>query len=115
MVDEASARVDILSLLTGRPRLTRLVLDGAHLTIRRVGGDAGVDWSPAPFDRLSKRSGARHPERLLAPLLAIESTVRMLLSKPLLADAVQLRRSRVSYIDDQSNLGGDARARAALS
>ena len=106
VIDEASAHIDILSLLTGRPRLTRLVLDGAHLTIRRVGGEAGVDWSPAPFARLSKRAEMRHPEQLLAPLFAIESTVRMLLSKPLLADAVQLRRARVSYIDDASNLGG---------
>ncbi|MDH3519384.1 MAG: hypothetical protein OEM49_02925 [Myxococcales bacterium] len=105
-IDAASARVDIFSLLRGRPRLSRLTLDGAHLRIQRALGAQGTAWSPRPFAGLAERASRAETEPLLAPLQGIEATVRFLLTKPLLADTVELRRSRVSYVHDFSDRGG---------
>jgi hypothetical protein len=109
-IDAASARLDAFSLLTGRPRLSRLVLDGAHLRIQRTPGEDGGVWNPQPFDRLAERGAAARSEPLLAPLHGIEATVRFLLTEPRLADVVQLRRSRVSYVHDFSDSGGGIEA-----
>ena len=105
-VDRAIARIDAFSLLTGRPRLSRLTLNGAHLRIRRARRDDGPAWSPAPFARLAARAGDEHPEPLIAPLRGIEATVRFLLSEPLIADTLQVKDSRISYVHDFSDVGG---------
>jgi hypothetical protein len=105
-VDRAIARIDAFSVLTGRPRLSRLTLNGAHLRIRRDWRDDAVAWSPRPFARLAERAGNEHPEPLLKPLHSIEATVRFLLSGPLIADTLQVRNSRISYVHDFSDVGG---------
>jgi hypothetical protein len=105
-IDRAIARIDAFSLLTGRPRLSRLTLNGAHLRIRRAWRGDGPAWSPRPFARLAERAGDERPEPLLAPLHGIEATVRFLLSRPLIADTLQVRDSRISYVHDFSDAGG---------
>jgi AsmA-like C-terminal region len=105
-IDAASARLHLLSVLTGKPRLARLMLDGAHLRIQRALTEQGPTWSPQPFANLAARAAETPVEPLLAPLHGIEAAVRFLLAKPLLADGVQLRRSRISYVHDFSGRGG---------
>jgi len=105
-IDRAIARIDAFSLLTGRPRLSRLTLNGAHLRIQRAWRDDEPAWSPQPFARLAERAGDERPEPFLAPLQGIEATVRFLLSRPLIADTLQVQNSRVSYVHDFSDGGG---------
>lgn len=105
-IESASARVDVFSLLMGRPRLRRLALDGAHLRVERAPGKEGAIWSPRPFARLAERAGEKRREPLLGPLHGIEATVRFLLSEPRLADTLEVVRSRVSYVHDFSDSGG---------
>ena len=102
-VERASARIDVFALLTGRVRLSRLSLVGAHLRIQR--GSGGV-WSPAWLDRHTPAPESA-AEPALAPLLAIDAVVRSLLERPLLADTLQVARSRVSYVHDFSDSGGE--------
>jgi hypothetical protein len=109
-IDTASARVDVLSLLTGRPRLRRLAVEGAHLRIQRAPGERGAVWSPRPFTELAERAGRKRREPLLGPLHGIEATVRFLLSEPRLADTLEVRRSRVSYVHDFSDSDGEIEA-----
>jgi hypothetical protein len=102
-IDNASARLDVLSLLTGRIRLSRLQLAGAHFTIARSRGDDGsIHWSPPPFQDLADRNRGPSLEPALVPLEATEATVRFLLERPRLADALEVRRSRVTFLDDQA-------------
>jgi hypothetical protein len=105
-IDRAIARIDAFSLLTGRPRLNRLTLDGVHLRIQRARRDSEAGWSPEPFARLAERAGEERPEPFLAALHGIEATVRFLLSRPLIADTLQVQDSRVSYVHDFSDGGG---------
>ncbi|HEY5658890.1 MAG TPA: AsmA-like C-terminal region-containing protein [Myxococcota bacterium] len=105
-IERAIGRIDASSLLTGWPRLSRLTLSGAHLRIQRTGRGDGSTWSPAPFAKLAESAAAEHPEPFLAPLHGIEATARFLLSRPLLADTLQLQDCRVSYVHDFSDRGG---------
>jgi len=105
-VDRATARIDAFSVLTGRPRLGRLTLNGAHLRIRRDWRDDALAWSPRPFARLAERADDEHPEPLLKPLHGIEATVRFLLSRSRIADTLQVQDSHVSYTHDFSDAGG---------
>ena len=89
--ERASARIDVFSLLIGRPRLTRLRLDGAHLQIERL--PEGT-WQP-PIFRSRDESDA---ELALEPLRIIEGTLRLLLARPFLADTLVVRRSRISVL-----------------
>jgi hypothetical protein len=89
-VESASARIDVISLLLGRPRLNRLRLDGAHLRLNRT--PEGT-WQPALFGPPRPRE---ETEPALEPLRAIETITRALLTRPLLADSLIVRRSRVS-------------------
>jgi hypothetical protein len=102
-VERASARIDAFALLTGRVRLSRLSLDGAHLRIQR--GSDGV-WSPA-WIRRHTPSPEHAPEPALMPLLTIDAIVRFLLGRPLIADNLQVANSRVSYVHDFSDSGGE--------
>ena len=99
-VESASARIDALALLLGRPGLSLLRLDGAHLRMDR---SPQGEWQPPIF-------GASSPpgtEQLtVTPLGAIEQVARALLSRPLLADTLIVRRSRVEVT--QPSPAGDA-------
>jgi hypothetical protein len=101
-VERASARIDVFALVTGRVRLSRLSLDGAHLRIQR-GSDGS--WSP-PWLQRHTPAPEPAPEPALMPLLTIDAVVRFLLERPLLADTLQVARSRVSYVHDFSDSGG---------
>jgi hypothetical protein len=109
-IDAASARLDVFSLLMGRPRLRRLSLEGAHLRVQRAPGEEGAIWSPRPFAELAARTAKKRREPLLGPLNGIEATVRFLLSEPRLADTLEVARSRVSYVHDFSDSGGEIEA-----
>lgn len=93
-IDRASARVDVASLLVGRPRLTRLTLEGATLETSRT--PAG-EWSPSIARAVTDPGGAVHAEPALAPLRALESSARFLLERALLALTLELRRSRLVH------------------
>jgi hypothetical protein len=87
-VEHASARLDVVSLLLGKPRLTSLRLDGAHLRLQRT---PEGEWSPPIFGE-----GGEKVEPSLAVPQAIAGATRSLLTKPLLADSLVVRRSRIS-------------------
>jgi len=89
--ERASARIDVISLLVGRPRLTSLRLDGAHLRVEKL--PKGT-WQPPIFGK----PPAPRPEPALEPLRAIEGVFRLLLARPFLADTLIVRRSRISLI-----------------
>ena len=92
VVERASARLDAVAALAGHPRLNRLRLEGAHLKVARVPKGDGYAWSP-PIAEPTVDDSA---EPALAPLAFLEDTVRGLLERPLLADTLVVRRSRVS-------------------
>ena len=87
-VERASARIDVVSLLLSRPRLTSLRLDGAHLKVAKT---PEGEWSPPIFGQREDEV-----EPALAALHAFEGASRSLLTKPLLADSLVVRRSRIS-------------------
>jgi hypothetical protein len=87
-VERASARIDVVSLLLGSPRLTSLRLDGAHLRIDRT---PKGEWSPPIFGE-----GREKVEPALVVPDTIAGATRFLLGKPLLADSLVVRRSRIS-------------------
>jgi hypothetical protein len=88
-VERASARIDVISLLLGHPRLTSLRLDGARLRLART---PKGKWSPPIFG-----GGDGEPvEPALAIPQAIAGATRSLLTRPLLADSLVVRRSRIS-------------------
>jgi hypothetical protein len=96
----ASARIDVISLLVGRPRVASLRLDGAHLRIERLPGGG---WWPPIFGKPS----TPHPEPALEPLRVIEGAFRLLLARPFLADRLIVRRSRVSLVHPSPTPGGE--------
>jgi hypothetical protein len=101
-VDRVVADVRPLSHLTGQRRLSRLRLEGARLRVRRSGAGA---WSPPPAATFFAKPAApvpeqaRHPDELLRPLIALEGVARFLLTKPLVADTVELRNGRILLLD----------------
>ncbi len=89
-VERARARIDVLSLLTGRPRLTRLRLDRADLKLTQ---SADGSWQPG---LIPKGTPGPASEALLAPFRTIEGTARFLLSRPFVADSLLVRDGRLS-------------------
>jgi hypothetical protein len=87
--ESASARIDVVSLLIGRPRLTRLRLSGAHLKLDRL---PEGEWTPPIFEPQSDPG----TEPALAPLRVIETSLRLLLARRFLADTLIVRSSRVT-------------------
>lgn len=104
-----SAEIDVLALLTGRFRLNGLLLDDAVLEIHR---DASGRWSPPPFQWLvdrERRGGAAGPdmERSLDWVHGLEVVTRTLLESPLVARRIELRRSRITWYDESTHVGGE--------
>jgi hypothetical protein len=101
-VDRIRASIRPLSLLFGKPKFGRILLDGARLRIER---DAAGSWSPAPFAKLAARRqqqrGSAPPERdeLLAPLITFESVARTVLEKRRIADVLELRNATIVFVD----------------
>lgn len=102
VVDRIRTSVRLTSLLFGRLRFGRILLDGARLRIER---DAQGQWSPAPLvARVSRPpaaagAGSPHPEELLGPLIRIENTVRAVLGRRPVADLLELRNGTIVFVD----------------
>ncbi len=96
------ADIRLFSHLTGQKRLRRLRLEGARLRVGR-GPDGG--WTPPPLAKLlAKRSEPASepspgPHELLRPLIALEGMARFLLSKPLVADTVEVQGGEILLVD----------------
>jgi len=109
----ATARVDLLSLLLGRPRLRRLTLDRAQIRIERL---AQGRWGPPPLEKLIERGRERRAEmesqdtleQHLAIFRGIESATRALMERARVADRIEVRRGSITFIDAEE-LRGDGR------
>jgi hypothetical protein len=108
-VERVVADVRIFSHLTGQRRLRRLRLEGARMRIVR-GPDGG--WTPPPVAALFARRRAAasepsaHPHELLRPVIALEGIARFLLTKPLVADTVEVRDGEILLVDAQAQEPG---------
>jgi len=89
-VQRARGRLDVLSLLSGRPHLTRLRLDGAELRLSQA---ADGSWQPAVIQPGTPGPAA---EALLAPFRTVEGVARFLLTRPFAADTLVVRDGRLS-------------------
>jgi hypothetical protein len=97
-----TAEIDVIALLTGRFRLNSLLLDDAVLEIHR---DPDGSWSPPPFEALAtseEASPADDMERSLDWVQVFEVVTRTLLAEPLIADRIDVRRSRVTFYDEST-------------
>ncbi|HVN38093.1 MAG TPA: AsmA-like C-terminal region-containing protein [Myxococcota bacterium] len=90
-VEHARARLDPVSLLLGRPHLTRLDLDGAEL---RFTQDKDESWKPDFGDRDEPPPVS---EASLAPMRVASGVARFLLTRPELADDVVVANGRLSF------------------
>jgi hypothetical protein len=89
-VERAQARIDVFSLLTGHPRLTRLRLDGAELRLTQASDGS---WKP----QLGKPGPQDRPrEPWLSPLRVSAGIARFLLARPVLADTVVVQDGHLS-------------------
>ena len=98
--DRVVAEVDLLALVTGRFRLSGLILEGLTFDILR---EAGGHWRPLPVQALAgmgSENRSRDAEAYLDFFSAFESVTRTLLAAPIAADRVELRRSRVLFRDE---------------
>jgi len=94
-----SAELDVLALLMGRFRLRSLTLDEAVFEIER---DESGAWSPYPIQALASRRQADDTadmEGRLDLLRAFESVSRVLLASPIVARRIEVRRSRIHFVD----------------
>lgn|GEM_PF-1188114 len=104
-IDRIRATIRPLSLLVGKPEFGRIVFDGARLRIER---DSAGGWTPAPLASLAARSRVeQRPERvqsepLLGPLIKIEATMRAILEKNRIADAIEIHSGTVVFVDAQA-------------
>lgn len=89
-IEQAKARLDVLSLLIGRPRLVRLRLDGAELHVTQR---ADGTWQP-PI--VSEGPPGPAAEALLVPFQQVQGLARFLLARPLLADMLVVRNGALS-------------------
>lgn len=89
-VESVRARIDVLSLFTGRPRLTRIQLAGAEL---RLTQSRDGSWKPRFGDPDKPR---KKGEASLAALRTSAGLARFLLARPFLADAVAVEDGRLS-------------------
>ena len=92
-VERISLRFSALSLLRGRPRASRVILEGAELDVRA--GSAEDSETPSVHDWW------RSIDEAEAPIAVVEARVRELLAQPGFADSIELRRSRVRYVDSR--------------
>ncbi len=111
-VHRVTATLDTTALLDGRFEISRLLLDGARLRLRR---DLDGRLSPPPFAPLgSSGSDAREPatEPWLRSIRAVEAAAHWLLGRRLVAEQIELRDSALLLTQDASAASG-ARAAAA--
>ena len=94
-VERISLRFSALSLLLGRPRASRVILEGAELDVRASSEGGSEAPSTQDWWRLTDRGEA---EALIA---VVEARVRELLAQPGFADSIELRRSRLRYVDSR--------------
>jgi hypothetical protein len=101
-VERVEADIRLFSHLTGLPRLRRLRLEGARL--RAVRGADGA-WTPPPLAALFAKPArptsetSSHPHELLRPLISLEGLARFLLTKPLVADTVEVQDGEILLVD----------------
>ncbi len=103
--ERVSVRFRPLSLLLGKPRLSRIVLEGGRLRIERSVADT---WSE-PFERLDPDPPTGlppHPDELLSPLIGLENFVRGLLDGVRLADDLVVHRSEIVFSDARAGAPG---------
>ena len=116
------ASLDLIALLTGRFRVSRITLVD---TVLRVTRDADGEIRPAPIATLLEprsRGPAAEPlsgaEELLLPLSGIRAAVEFLLTKPFVAQVWELRNCTISLHDayvDGSGTGASGRVSHVLS
>jgi hypothetical protein len=95
VVETISIGIEPISLLLGELRPRRMVLEGATL---RIEEDADGRWSP-PFEFLGRDpadSARSIDEEILLGLNGLEEALRSTLDKPLIADSLRARNSRVT-------------------
>jgi hypothetical protein len=108
-VERVEADIRLFSHLTGQARLRRIRLEGVRLRVAR-GPDGS--WTPPPVaELLAKRSApasepSPHPHELLRPLIALEGMTRFLLTKPLVADTVEVQDGEILLVDAQARTPG---------
>jgi hypothetical protein len=105
--ERASARLDILAMLTGRFALRELRVEGLHLRLERFA--PGV-WSLPPLEAMLAARPPALPgdhERKLGILRASEAITRMLLARPLAANRIRLHFATVRVVDHVAGLPGD--------
>jgi hypothetical protein len=96
-----TAEIDVFALLTGRFRLTSLVLDDVIFRMERK---ADGTWSPPPIQWLEDRRKPSQPddhEPKLSFVRATEAAARFLLDRPVIARRLEVRRGRVDFKDAQ--------------
>ena len=108
-VERVEADLRLFSHLTGQARLRRLRLEGARLRVTR-GADGG--WNPPPLAALLMKSPkpvpetSHHTHELLRPLISLEGIARFLLTKPLVADTVEVQDGEILLVDAQAREPG---------
>ena len=89
-VEQARARLDLLALLAGHPRVSRLELDGAELRFTQARDGS---WKP----QLGKHDNPPPSgETSLTPMRSVSGLARFLLSRPVIADQVAVADGRLS-------------------
>lgn len=97
-----TAEIDVISLLTGRFQLDSLVLDDAVLEIHR---SRDGSWSPPPFADLARNEAVPATDDMESSLdwvEVFEVVTRTLLAEPLIANRVDVRRSRITFYDEST-------------
>lgn len=113
--NRVSAELDVLALLTGRFRLRGLTLDEAVLEITR---DEEGRWSPYPVQALAdrrKRDDKSPMEQRLGLLRAFEEVSRVLLASPIVARRIEVRRSRIRFVDAHAPRNGQVPLELSLA
>ncbi|MDE0885932.1 MAG: hypothetical protein OSB70_10400 [Myxococcota bacterium] len=98
------AEVDLLALMTGRFRLSGLILEDPVFDIRR---DSSGGWHPYPVEALAgieANNRSQSAEAYLDFFAAFEGVTRTLLSAPIAADRIELRRARILFRDETKSL-----------
>ena len=98
------AEIDLLALMTGRFRLSGLILEDPVFDIRR---DSSGGWYPYPVEALAgieSENRSQNSEAYLDFFAAFEGVTRTLLSAPIAADRIELRRARIFFQDETKSL-----------
>ena len=94
------AQIDLLALATGRFRLSGLLLEDVTFDIRK---DSAEKWHPFPVAALNGVRQETQPsgdEAYLDVFRSFEGVTRTLLTEPIAADRVEIRRGRILFVDD---------------